>query len=67
MTFKLVWLFAFVGASGSTLGVDDRRLLNLGIRESCGDVGVSLAVLAKGALAPENTKVLNENHKLSTK
>ena len=50
--FKLFWLFALDGASCSRQGVEERRLLNLGILESCGDDGASLGVVDKEALAP---------------
>lgn len=50
--FKLFWLFPLDGASCSRHGVEDRRLLNLGILESCGDDGASLGVVVREALAP---------------
>ena len=50
--FKLFWLVALDGASCSRHGVEDRRLLNLGILENCGDDGASLGVVAREALAP---------------
>ena len=49
---RLVWLLALGGTSCSRHGVEDRRLLNLGILESCGDDGASLGVVDKEAFAP---------------
>lgn len=60
MELKLVWLLALGGASCSKQGVDETRLLNLGILESWGDVGGSLGVVDMEALAPEEIFTQNK-------